>query len=157
MKYLTCIYTISQNTETLISEVSIDHLVTIKCSAGDPWVLVFMWTSPHGNSTPWWQCPPTGQCTCNTTETAQAWLDEPDKELKELNWLLNWIDTLSSFSCSLHCPWALFAVMQPLPSVFAMSGLTWSASCLGEWCSSNRCPREGLDSRFSSRKWHCPN
>ena len=33
--------------------------------------------------------PPAGQCTCITTETAQEWSDEPDKELKVLNWPLN--------------------------------------------------------------------
>ena len=33
--------------------------------------------------------PPAGQCTCNTAGKAQEWSDEPDKELKVLNWPLN--------------------------------------------------------------------
>ena len=33
--------------------------------------------------------PPAGQCTCNTAEMAQEWSDEPDKELKALDWPLH--------------------------------------------------------------------
>ena len=33
--------------------------------------------------------PPAGQCTCSTAEMAQEWSDEPDYELKALNWPLN--------------------------------------------------------------------
>ena len=36
--------------------------------------------------------PPAGQCSCSTAETAQEWSDEPDKELKALNWPLNSLD-----------------------------------------------------------------
>ena len=47
-----------------------DHLITMRCSAGKPWMLAFMWmpldtyhpskhcTDPHHNNTSWWQWPP---------------------------------------------------------------------------------------------------
>ena len=64
---------------------NIDHLITMWCSAGKPWVLAFMWmpldthhpskhccglsTTPHHNNTIWWQWPPSRTMCPDTLHT----------------------------------------------------------------------------------------
>ena len=83
---------------------SIGHLITMPCSAGKPWVLVFMWapldmhhTSKHccGQSTP--PHPNTTRCQCppqqdyvpwHTANTAQEQLEEHNKGPKVLPFIV---------------------------------------------------------------------